>query len=373
MKILRVASDLYPAFVGGLALHVHELSDMQGKDGNEVTVYTSVWTDEPLYEQRENYDVIRFKGPVVFRNSITPGLFFKLLSEADKYDVVHAHSQLYCSTLFCAIAKRIKKFPLVITNHGVVSSTVPFWIHKIYMPTVGKFVLRSADCVISYTEEDKMSLIQYGAKPSTLAVIHNGIKLDKFLELPASSKKKQILWIGKHVPGKGGEYMITAFSQFSKTYPEYSLLMIGKGPLKDQVLSQIDDLGLSTRVTMIDFVPNDELPAIYAESMVFVLSSLAEGIPKTLLEAMVCGLPVISTNIPHLVSLVDDCGIVVPMMNSTAISEALVRLIENPKFMAKCGVNGRERILKNYDWGDTVIKTTVVLEKVVSNSGGNPS
>lgn len=112
MKILRVSSDLYPAFVGGIALHVHELSVMQSKMGHDVTVYTSIWTNEPLYEDRGDYDVIRFKGFTIFRNSITLKLLSALISNAKNYDVVHAHSQLYCSTLFCVIGKRIKKISI---------------------------------------------------------------------------------------------------------------------------------------------------------------------------------------------------------------------------------------------------------------------
>ena len=369
MKILRVASDLYPAFVGGLALHVHELSEMQGKNGNTVTVYTSVWNKEPLSETRTGYEVVRFRGFSILRNSITPGLLLKLFRNAKEYDVVHAHSQLYFSTLLCAIVKRLLKFPFVITNHGIISSTVPFWIHKLYMPTIGRFVLRSADCIISYTPEDSRMLLEYGAKPSTLAIIHNGIKVERFLNQNKTIKKKQILWIGKHVPGKGGEFMIDGFAEFSKSHPEYNLLMVGSGPLKKDILSQIEVLHLSEKIELVNFIPNEKLAAVYLESEIFVLSSLSEGVPKVLLEAMVSGIPVVSTAIPHLLPIIDGCGISIPFSDAKSISSALCHLVSNPELMKEYGENGRRKITQCYDWEDTVNQTTKLLENIVITKG----
>lgn len=367
MKILRVSSDLYPAFVGGIALHVHELSVMQSKMGHDVTVYTSVWTNEPLYEDRGDYDVIRFKGITIFRNSITFKLLKSLISNANKYDVVHAHSQLYCSTLFCVIAKKIKKFPLIITNHGLVSQTVPLWIQKIYMLTIGSFVLKSADYIITYTIDEKKLLIDYGVDPSKIIIIHNGINVEKFLVPLNVSKTKQILWIGKYVPGKGVEYLVEGFAEFSHTHPDYSLLMIGRGPGKDMICNKIDQLSLNQKINMVDFIPNDELQRIYAESMIFVSPSLAEGVPKTMLEAMVCGLPVISTNLPQLVDIVDGCGFIVPCMDSQAIADAMEKMISNPDFMKEYGENARHKVLTSYDWKDTVQKTNEVFENLIKS------
>ncbi|WP_048062038.1 glycosyltransferase family 4 protein [Methanocorpusculum labreanum] len=367
MKILRVSSDLYPAFVGGIALHVHELSVMQSKMGHDVTVYTSIWTNEPLYEDRGDYDVIRFKGFTIFRNSITLKLLSALISNAKNYDVVHAHSQLYCSTLFCVIGKRIKKFPLIITNHGLVSQTVPLWIQKIYMMTIGSFVLKSADYIITYTIDEKKLLVDYGVDPSKIIIIHNGINVEKFLIPLNVDKKKQILWIGKYVPGKGVEYLVEGFADFSHNYPDYSLLMIGRGPGKDMICNKIDQLSLNQKIKMVDFIPNDELQIIYEESMIFISPSLAEGVPKTMLEAMVCGLPVISTDLPQLVDIVEGCGIIIPCRDPSAICHALEQMTTDPQFMAQCGENGRTKVLSNYDWRDTVEKTNELFTKLISS------
>ncbi|WP_269848922.1 glycosyltransferase family 4 protein [Methanosarcina horonobensis] len=216
MKILRVAGDLYPAFVGGIAIHAHEMSKMQASVGHEVTVYTSIWEDEPLEEVRDNYRIVRFRGITIFRNPISPNLFYRLLRERNKYDVIHAHSHLYSSTVFCALMRMIGSSPLVVTNHGLISSIVPMWLQKIYIPTIGRWVYDTADRIICYTETERDQLIDLGIQPKKITVIHNGIDTEHFAPLTNIPPKKQILWIGKYVPGKGVEYLLRGFQLFSK-------------------------------------------------------------------------------------------------------------------------------------------------------------
>ena len=368
MKILRVTGDLYPAFVGGIALHTHELSKMQVDLGNEVMIYTSHWGSEPDFEERDGYTVQRFKGVKLFRFSLEPRLFVNLWSHVKDYDIVHAHSHVYCCTLFSAIIRKFKKYPLVITCHGLVSQTVPMWIQHVYHHLFGKFVFRAADCVLTYTEFERDQIVSFGVKPEKIKIIHNGIDVTKFPLDSTLQKKKQIIWVGKYVPGKGAKYIIEGFAAFSKLHPEYSLLMIGKGPEKEEMVQLIESLSVSDKISMIEFVENEKLQRIYQESAVFVSSSLAEGVPKVLLEAMVCGLPVISTDLPQLIDIVEDCGIIVPVKDSAAITSALEEMVSSPEKMQEYGKNSRQKVLENYDWCDTVLKTTELFEELSSSN-----
>ena len=93
MKILRVVSDLYPAVVGGLGLHAHEMSKQQAKLGNEVTVYTSNTDRRLRNEFKDGYNIIRFKTILkIGGNSFMPMLFFKLFHTKNDFDIIHAHS-----------------------------------------------------------------------------------------------------------------------------------------------------------------------------------------------------------------------------------------------------------------------------------------
>lgn len=357
MKILRVAGDLYPAFVGGIAIHAHEMSKMQASMGNEVTVYTSVWDDEPLEEVRDNYRIFRFRGITIFRNPIASSLFCRLLRERMKYDIIHAHSHLYSSTVFCALARMIGSSPLVITDHGLISQTAPMWLQKMYVPTVAKWAYDTADSIICYTETERNQLISLGIHPEKISVIHNGVDTDHFTPLMNIAPKKQILWIGKYVPGKGVEYLLRGFQLFSREYADYTLLMIGRGPQKDDCIKMIEDLGLKEKVILRDFVDNKDLPEIYQQSSIFVLPSLEEGVPRTILEAMACGVPVASTELPQLVKIVSGCGLLFSPRDPEALDAALSTLISDPEIAQACGRQGREKAVSMYSWSDTVSKT----------------
>jgi len=366
VKILRVAGDLYPAFVGGIAIHAHEMSKMQASVGHEVTVYTSVWEDEPLEEVRDNYRIIRFRGITIFRNSIAPRLFYRLLRERNTYDIIHAHSHLYFSTVFCALVRIIGSSPLVVTNHGLISQTAPMWLQKLYIPTIGRLIYSTADKIICYTETERDQLISLlGIHPEKIMVIHNGVDTDHFAPLASITPKKQILWIGKYVPGKGVEYLLRGFQSFSRDFPDYTLMMIGRGPLKEDFLRMIEDLGLTEKVILRDFVQNKDLPEVYQQSCLFVLPSLEEGVPRTILEAMACGRPVVCTALPQLVDIVSGCGVLVPPADDGAVADALSALVSDPVLARNLGQSARAKAVSQYSWDDTVARTLDLYASLV--------
>jgi len=382
VKILRVAGDLYPAFVGGIAIHAHEMSKMQVSMGHEVTVYTSIWDNEPVEEVRDNYRIVRFRGITVFRNPISSRLFYRLLRERKKYDVIHAHSHLYSSTVFCALMRMIGSSPLIVTNHGLISQTAPMWLQKIYVPTIARWVYKTADMIICYTETERDQLIDLGIQPEKISIIHNGVDTDHFVPLVNTLPRKQILWIGKYVPGKGVEYLLQGFQLFSRVFPDFTLLMIGRGPQKDDCIRMIEDLGLMEKVILRDFVENNDLPEIYQQSSLFVLPSLEEGVPRTILEAMACGVPVACTDLPQLVKIVSGCGLLFPPRDPEALAATLSALISDTEMARACGRNGREKAVTMYSWSDTVSKTLDlyasligrrVADKSRKSEGGYPN
>ncbi len=134
MKILRVASDLYPVAVGGYGIHVHEMSRMQATLGHDVTVLTSNPNGLPEEEWVDGYRVLRFNHSIkMVGNTISPTLFFRLLEMRNDYDIIHAHSHLFFPTNVCALVKRYGSSPLVITNHGIMSASAPHWLNVCYM------------------------------------------------------------------------------------------------------------------------------------------------------------------------------------------------------------------------------------------------
>jgi len=241
------------------------------------------------------------------------------------------------------------------------------WIQRIYIPTIARWIYSTADKIICYTETERNQLIDLGIHPEKISVIHNGVDTDHFAPLSNIAPKKQILWIGKYVPGKGVEYLLRGFQLFSSEFPDYTLLMIGRGPQKDDCLRMIEDLGLTEKVILRDFVQNRDLPKIYQQSSLFVLPSLEEGVPRTILEAMACGVPVACTELPQLVKIVSGCGLLFPLRDPEALAAALSTLVSDTEMAQTCGRNGRERAVSMYSWSDTVSRT---LDLYASLTGG---
>ena len=365
MKILRVVSDLYPFVVGGIGIHAHEMSKLQAEKGNCVDVIT---LDKDIAAPTESFNEYGItKLPISFQllgNSFSVTLPFRLWEIKNQHDIVHAHSHLFFSTVVCAIIRRFSSTPLVITNHGLVSQTAPKWVQQIYMSSIGKWTLQSADKVLCYTQVEKDQLLRYGIPEDKIAVIHNGISTVNFT--PSDTiKNKQILWIGRFTPGKGVDVLINAFKIFHDKFPDYTLLMIGRGPLKNEIQQLIQVMELEGSIQLTDFVPNENLPQIYQNSILFVLPSFEEGVPRTILEAMSCEIPVVCSDLPQLRDLVNECGIQVPIRDPIALADALCRVITDREFAKTCGMNGRIKIVSQYSWDDTVDETLACYEDVI--------
>ena len=367
MKILRIVSDLYPTVVGGLGLHAHELSKSQAKLGHDVTVITTKTDDQPTYEEIDGYKIIREKTLIrPLGNAIPPRLAPDLMRQWNDFDIVHAHSHLSFSTNISAAIRRKKKTPLIITNHGIMSQTAPKGLQELYMPTIAKWTFLSADRIICYTMHEKAEMIKLGIPDKSISVIHNGIDTSLFCPKSLGPRNKYVLWIGRYTPGKGVEYLIDAFAQFKKGHPDISLIMIGRGPEKNTIMERIRLLGLEESITMRDFVPNVELPDIYRNAHAFVLPSLEEGVPRSILEAMACGVPVICTKLPQLVSIVSGAGYIVPLRDPSSIAERLDWLVSDPDVATDFSKEGVKRAQHSFSWDDTVRKTIDIYEQVIS-------
>ena len=198
MKILRVISDLYPDVVGGMGIHGHKMSKDHYHLGHDVTVYTSKrkvnhtipaddktpsGTESLLPDQPSNqspYKIERFSNIRIFGNAISLSLMLKLFKKRRDFDVIHAHSHLFFSTFACALIRSLGSSPLIVTNHGLMSQTVPGWINNLYNRTVSRWIFTKADKILCYTEEEKSQIVDWGITPDKIIVIHNGVDTTKF-------------------------------------------------------------------------------------------------------------------------------------------------------------------------------------------------
>lgn len=182
----------------------------------------------------------------------------------------------------------------------------------------------------------------------------------------------EVIAVGRLDDQKGFSYLINAFANVVKNHPNWTLRIIGEGGARPKLEQQIQDLGLQNSVTL----PGHSTNVIkdISSSKIFVMSSLYEGMPNALMEAMAIGMPVISTDCnfgPR--DLVDPNknGILIPTHDSSALAEAIEMLIKNKSLREKYGAAARKS-MQAYDLESVLKMWDHAFKKVTNPSDTRP-
>lgn len=207
-------------------------------------------------------------------------------------------------------------------------------------------------CLLCVSEGERRIAIKKSITPSEkIEVIPNAIAVGDLVPRRSSFEIRKQLCIGNDAtvigmvahfrPQKGHRHFIDAMPQILQQCPQARFLIIGDGPLFKETQNHVRRLGVESAMIM---TGNQEHPPDFYQIMdIFVLSSLWEGMPYAILEAMAMGLPVVATDIAGNNELVLDGqnGFLIPEMNSDAIASHVIRLIENPELQKRFGMESR--------------------------------
>lgn len=158
---------------------------------------------------------------------------------------------------------------------------------------------------------------------------------------------KQAIAVGRYNYAKGYNYLIEAWKIVNKRHPEWIINIYGSGELKQQIKEQIEHAELQR--TMLMHEPTDEIMDKYLESSICVVSSRYEGLSMVILEAMVCGVPVVAFDCPYgprnTIRNGED-GILVEYLNTQALADNICYLIEHPEQRMTLGKNAKENVMR---------------------------
>jgi glycosyltransferase involved in cell wall biosynthesis len=217
-------------------------------------------------------------------------------------------------------------------------------------------------CVPSQSEIDYLKR-RYGIRTRKAYACPNWVDTEVFQPDPAIEKNpRQICFVGRFHPQKDPLVLIEALNGM----PDVELLMIGGGPLKAQIEECITEYGI--RATLRDRVDNDQLPAHYNASAIYVLPTRYEGgSPKTLFEAMACGLPVISTDGLGVDEAFSDGqhGYKIHVGDVMALRERIQYLLDHPAHAQQLGRQARQHVLDQYSVEKAVEREVKLLETLV--------
>lgn len=149
-----------------------------------------------------------------------------------------------------------------------------------------------------------------------------------------------ILSVGTVQPRKNYQMLIHAFRPVADQHPHHLVIAGGKGWLYDEMLAEVERQGLNGRVHFIGFVDDADLPALYSGADLFAMPSLYEGFGLPLLEAMACGVPILSSNVSSLPEVVGETAVQLPPHDPQAWSQALLELLTSPQRRQQMIVDG---------------------------------
>jgi len=205
--------------------------------------------------------------------------------------------------------------------------------------------LRKLSKFIVLTDEDRA----YWTELDNVMVIPNPASF--FPEQVSDCRNKQVIAVGRYVEQKGFDRLIPAWRKVVDKHPDWVLKIYGEGWMRQQLQDMVEELGLSGSCMLEK--PVSDIVAKYRESSIFVLSSRFEGMALVIVEAMGCGLPIVSFAChcgPRDVISEEVDGLLVPEGDIDGLAEAMNRLIEDEELRIEMGKNARAKAEK-YDIG----------------------
>jgi glycosyltransferase involved in cell wall biosynthesis len=310
-----------------------------------------------------------------FDLSVWPAL--KKLTRQLKADIVHAHD--YKTNVLASLLGRYQSVIPLSTVHGWTGHS--FRERYVYYP-LDKRVLRTFPRLIAVSGEIRHELVRHGAKPERVSVVLNGIDPEKFRHVPdrrASVREAfgyapedvVIGSVGRLEPQKRFDLLVSAIARVREIHPAVRLIIAGDGSEKGVLEQQIKDLGLSAECRLIGHY-SDVVKFHHALDL-FVQSSVYEGTPNVVLEAMAMETPVVATAAGGTAELMraDIDGLVVEPGDLTALYEAMKAALGDRPAAARRAQAARTRVEGELSFSARMAAVERIYEELVatSNSG----
>lgn len=309
------------------------------------------------------------------------------LMRRERFDIVHVHTPV--AAVVGRLAARLAGVPLIIyTAHG-------FYFHEHMRPLarravvwVEKLLGRFTDMLLTQSQEDALTAVQERVcPPERVRWIGNGVDVARFGAVAGTGRRasfpvlgpqdRVVGFVGRLVGEKGILELVQAMEEVVRAVPQARLLLVGDTlqddrdvGFKEVLRGEIARLGLGSRIVATGFV--EEVERALAAMDVFVLPSHREGMPRTVIEAMASGKPVVATNIRGCRKEVVHgvTGLLVPVKDSRALARAIVQVLSDPDAARRMGEAGQRRAVRLFDEGMVVHRQVEIYRELVKTRLG---
>jgi glycosyltransferase involved in cell wall biosynthesis len=379
MNIVIVVHYIFP-HITGTDVGAFEQAKRYVRQGHKVTMVSSNLHNSLSKEVKDGVTILRVKA-FNFLEKVgipyplfSPSLYTVLKREINKSDIVHVHGMLYMSTIIAIRLAKSHNKPVVLTQtapdkyHFRPKQTsnvleklldnckgIIFGMLESISLYIGKRNLLLSDQITTLSTPLKKMLVEMGIKEEAIEYISNGVDTDFFhpvnteeklalrRELSFPENEKLILSIGRFVPKKGLDIFIKAAD------PDYQLVLVSRGNFEPYLKSA------HGKVRIIDPIPQEKLKKVYQACDVFVLAAAGEDVfSLVLMEAMACGLPVITSNDPFYRNYVDGDNMMLVEPTSETLRGSIKQIINNPDLASQMANYSRAKAIEIFSWDSRI-------------------
>jgi glycosyltransferase involved in cell wall biosynthesis len=306
------------------------------------------------------------RNPLDPRNFLQAPRTIREVVAKEKYDIIHVHAPIPAFITRYALRNVENHPPLIYTAHG-------FHFHKGGSPVKNKIFLtleRSAgpwtDYLVVMNHEDEGAVRTHKIVPENKLMYMPGIGVDIKKYSPERATEEDVktvraelglknnecffLMIAEFNPGKRHRDALAAFAQLNR--PDVFLATAGVGPLEEEMKALANQLGIAERVKFLGY--RRDIPVLLKAATGLLLPSEREGLPRSILEALCMGTPVISTQIRGVEDLLaNGCGLMTPVGDAPALTKAMAQLLDKPEEAKAMAKRGQEHI-KTFDLANVI-------------------
>lgn len=288
--------------------------------------------------------------------------------QTEAIDIVHTHG--YKADLYGFLAAWRSGKPVVATCHNWVGGTTALGIYN----HLDRLALKKFSALAAVSDEVAQRLLDSGVPAEKIRIIANGIDVQSFEQgrpLPALS------FVGEKVVGmvarldlqKGFEYLLRAVRELCNTMNGFRVVIVGEGPDRQAIEAMVEEYGLQSSVMLAG--QQSDMPAVYAAMDIFVLPSLNEGLPMTILEAMAASKPVVATRVGAIPKVINDGenGLLVNPRNSEALRDAIASLLSDPDKCRRMGERAHDWVSRNYTSEAMALKYRQLYDEILEKPG----
>ena len=395
---VTILTTSFPEYQGDLAgIFVAHLAQELSRQSLQVQVLAPHSSVTPKYEVLESVQVSRFqyfypakwqrvsygsgipanvKSSLFAKIGLLPFLIafcLKILQCKRTTDIYHA--QWIFSGLSAVLGQKIHRKPIILTVRG---SDLNLARGRFFTALV-KYIFRRVTMITTVSEALHEKMLSLGGPPDKVHTIPNGIdcqifrplskdKLREILHLPP--ERKIVIWIGRFVTIKGVEFLIESIPEVLENEPTTFFVLVGTGELKEQIQTQVQQMGMTESVLFTGKIPTENIPLWLNAADIFVLPSLNEGRPNVILEAMACEVPVVATQVGGILEIVKDGenGFLVPSKNSSILAKRLLTLLKDASLCIQMGKTGRKMIFEmELTWEQCAKKMKALYQQALNS------